>query len=301
MLIIYAGVQNGIERVSKVMMPILVVLSVIISIYSVTRPGAIAGVKYLLIPNPKNFSWMTVVTAMGQMFYSLSIAMGILITFGSYMKDDVSIESSTENVEVFDTAIALLAGFMIIPATFAYSGGDPKILKSGPSLMFIILPKVFDSMGFAMPAGIAFFVMVLFAALTSSIALGESVVSTFEDQFHLSRRKSAAIVTVLVLILGSLSALGYGPLSMVKILGMQLLDFFDFLSNSVMMPIAASATCLLCVYVIGLDKISGEITKNGAKFNRKKTFYFMIKYLCIAFLMVILISSVLNAFGLISM
>ena len=167
--------------------------------------------------------------------------------------------------------------------------------------MFIILPKVFDSMGFAMPAGIAFFVMVLFAALTSSIALGESVVSTFEDQFHLSRRKSSSLVTVLMLVLGSLSALGYGPLSMVKILGMQFLDLFDFLSNSVMMPIAASATCLFCIYVIGLDKISEEITKNGAKFKRKKTFNFMIKYLCIPFLMVILVSSVLNAFGLISM
>ena len=123
--IIYAGVRNGIERVSKFMMPILIVLSVIIAIYSVTRPGALEGVKYFLVPNVKNFSWMTVVAAMGQMFYSLSIAMGILITFGSYMKKDVSIEDSTRNVEVFDTAIAIMAGLMIIPAVFAFSGGDP--------------------------------------------------------------------------------------------------------------------------------------------------------------------------------
>ncbi len=131
--IIYAGVRNGIERVSRIMMPILVVLSVVITVYSVTRPGALSGVKYFLIPNPANFSWMTVVAAMGQMFYSLSIAMGILITFGSYMKKDVSIEESTKNVEIFDTAIAIMAGLMIIPAVFAFSGGDPDTLQAGPS------------------------------------------------------------------------------------------------------------------------------------------------------------------------
>lgn len=135
--IIYAGVRNGIERVSKFMMPILVVLSVIIAIYSVTRPGALAGVKYFLVPNISNFSWMTVVAAMGQMFYSLSIAMGILITFGSYMKKETSIEESTKNVEIFDTAIAIMAGLMIIPAVFAFSGGDPDTLQAGPALMFI--------------------------------------------------------------------------------------------------------------------------------------------------------------------
>lgn len=135
--IIYAGVRNGIERVSKFMMPILVVLSVIIAIYSVTRPGALAGVKYFLVPNISNFSWMTVVAAMGQMFYSLSIAMGILITFGSYMKKETSIEESTKNVEIFDTAIAIMAGLMIIPAVFAFSGGDPDTLQAGPALMFL--------------------------------------------------------------------------------------------------------------------------------------------------------------------
>ena len=123
--IIFAGVRNGVERVSRMMMPVLVVLSVIIAAYSVTRPGALEGVKYFLVPNPANFSWMTVVTAMGQMFYSLSIAMGILVTFGSYMKKDVSIEGSTKNVEIFDTLIAMMAGLMIIPAVFSFSGGDP--------------------------------------------------------------------------------------------------------------------------------------------------------------------------------
>ena len=299
--IIYAGVQNGIERVSKFMMPILVVLSVIIAVYSVTRPGAIEGVKYFLVPNVKNFSWMTVVTAMGQMFYSLSIAMGILVTFGSYMRKETEIEAATEQVEIFDTAIAIMAGLMIIPAVFAFSGGDAATLQAGPSLMFITIPKVFASMGFGTLTGVLFFVLVLFAALTSSIALTESAVSTFEDEFKWSRKKSTTIIGLIIVSLGSLSALGYGPLAEVTIIGMQFLDFFDFLTNTVMMPIAAIATCLLVSRVIGVEKIEAEVTADGAPFKRKKIFAFMIRFLCPVFAGIILISSIANAFGWISM
>lgn len=299
--IIFAGVRNGIERVSKIMMPILVVLSVIITIYSVTRPGALAGVKYFLVPNPENFSWMTVVAAMGQMFYSLSIAMGILVTFGSYMKKDVSIEDSTKNVEIFDTAIAIMAGLMIIPAVFAFSGGDPDTLQAGPSLMFITIPKVFDSMGLGTGVGILFFVLVLFAAMTSSIALTESAVSTFEDELGWRRKKATVIVGIIMIALGTLSSLGYGPLANVTLIGMQFLDFFDFLTNSVMMPLAALATCLLVSRVVGTQKIEDEVTDGGKPFRRKKIFQFMIKYLCPIFAIIILISSIANAFGWISM
>ncbi len=299
--IIYAGVQNGIERVSKFMMPILVVLSVIIAVYSVTRPGAIEGVKYFLVPNVKNFSWMTVVTAMGQMFYSLSIAMGILVTFGSYMRKETEIEAATEQVEIFDTAIAIMAGLMIIPAVFSFSGGDAATLQAGPSLMFITIPKVFASMGFGTLTGVMFFVLVLFAALTSSIALTESAVSTFEDEFKWSRKKSTTIIGLIIVSLGSLSALGYGPLAEVTIIGMQFLDFFDFLTNTVMMPIAAIATCLLVSRVIGVKKIEAEVTADGAPFKRKKIFAFMIRFLCPVFAGIILISSIANAFGWISM
>ena len=299
--IIFAGVENGIERVSKFMMPVLVVLSVIIAVYSVTRPGALEGVKYFLVPNLAHFSWMTVVTAMGQMFYSLSIAMGILITFGSYMKKDISIEGSTRNVEVFDTAIAIMAGLMIIPAVFAFSGGDPDALNAGPSLMFITIPKVFDSMGLGTPIGILFFLLVLFAALTSSIALTESAVSTFQDELGWGRKKSTAIAGVVMLVLGSLSSLGYGPLAGVKIIGMQLLDFFDFLTNSVMMPIAAIAVCLLVSRAVGVGRIEQEILLSEPRFRRKRIFNAMIRFLCPFFAAIILISSVANAFGWISM
>ena len=296
-VIIYMGVRNGIERVSKFMMPILVILSVIIAVYSVTRPGAMAGVKYFLVPNLENFSWMTVVSAMGQMFYSLSIAMGILVTFGSYMKKDTSIEDSTKNVEIFDTAIAIMAGLMIIPAVFAFSGGDPDTLQAGPSLMFITLPKVFAGMGFGTGTGILFFLLVLFAAVTSSIALTESAVSTFEDELHWSRKKATVFMTVIMIFLGTLSCLGYGPLADITVIGMQFLDFFDFLTNSVMMPIAAIATCLLVSKVIGVEKIENEVTEGGHLFKRKVIFQFMIKYLCPIFAAIILVSSVANAFG----
>lgn len=301
LIIVFAGVKNGIERVSKIMMPILVVLSCVITVYSVTRSGALEGVKYFLVPNFKNFSWMTVVTAMGQMFYSLSIAMGILITFGSYTEKEVSIENSTENVEVFDTAIAIMAGLMIIPAVFAFSNGNMDNLNAGPSLMFITIPKVFDSMGLGTLIGILFFVLVLFAALTSSIALTECAVSTFQDELKWSRHKSVCILGVIMLALGSLSSLGYGPLASIQIIGMQFLDFFDFLTNSVMMPISAICICLLVSKVIGVDKIAQEVKSHNNPFKREKIFNFMIKYVCPIFATIILLSSVANAFGIIKM
>lgn len=300
--VIFMGVKNGIERVSKIMMPILVVLAFIIAIYSMTRPGAGAGILYFLIPSVERFSWMTVVTAMGQMFYSLSIAMGILITFGSYMKRNVSIEGTTRQVEFFDTLIAMLAGLMIIPAVFAFYGASAgETLQAGPSLMFITMPKVFASMGFGKPIGITFFLLVLFAALTSSIALTEAAVSTMEDELGWSRRRSTVVIGGVMLLLGTLSALGYGPLANVTVIGMQFLDFFDFITNSVMMPIAALCTCLLVTRVIGLSAIAEEVQYGGAGFRRRKVFNVMIKWLCPVFVLIILVSSVANVFGIITM
>ena len=301
LVVIYMGVENGIERVSKFVMPILVVLAVVICIYSVTRPGALAGVKYLFIPNFKNFSIMTIVTAMGQMFYSLSIAMGILITFGSYVKREVSIEESTEQVEIFDTAIAILASLMIIPAVFAFSGGDQGTLNAGPSLMFITMPKIFASMGFGRVIGILFFALVLFAAVTSAIALTESAVSTFSDEFGWSRKFGVNIMAVIMIILGSLSSLGNGPLANIKIIGMQFLDFFDFITNSVMMPIAAFATCILVVKYMTIATLEAEVEQGDHPFRRKAIFRFMIRFLCPAFVVIILVSAILNVFGIISM
>ena len=298
LLIIVAGVEHGIEKVSKMMMPVLVILAIIVSIYSVTRPGAFEGVKYFLIPNFDNFSWMTIVAAMGQMFYSLSIAMGILYTYGSYMKKDVDIEQSTSQIEVFDTAIAFLAGLMIIPAVFSFFNGDPEKLKAGPSLMFITLPKVFASMGMGRIIGVVFFLLVLLAALTSAISLAESCVSTLEDQLGWKRNIASVVIGIIIVVLGSFSALGFGMLDFVQILGMSILDFFDFLTNSLMMPIAALSTCILIVYVVGVDKIVEEV-ETSSKFKRKGIYKFFIKYLAPICILVILVSSIASVFGLI--
>ncbi len=299
-LVIVAGVKQGVERVSKIMMPVLVILAIFVSLYSITRPGAMEGVKYLLIPNLDNFSWMTVVAAMGQMFYSLSIAMGILYTYGSYLKKEADIEKSTSQVEIFDTAIAVLAGLMIIPAVFAFSGGSPDTLQAGPSLMFITIPKVFANMEMGDGVGILFFLLVLFAALTSAISLTETSVSTFEDQFGWSRRKCSLLMAVIILVLGSASALGFSSLDFVTLLGMSILDFFDFLTNSIMMPLAALATCFLITRVVGLDAIAREVEQSSA-FRRKKLYFFFMKYLAPVCIGIILVSSIANAFGWISM
>ncbi|MBR3718493.1 MAG: sodium-dependent transporter [Firmicutes bacterium] len=295
LLVIVLGVENGVEKVSRVMMPVLVALAVIMAVYSMTRPGAAAGIRYLLVPDLKHFSWMTVVAALGQMFYSLSIAMGILITYGSYMKKDVNIESSMHQVIFFDSGIAILAGLMIIPAVFAFSGGDMAALQAGPSLMFVTMPKVFESMGLGHLVGTLFFVLVLFAALTSSISLAETSVSTLQDELGWTRTKGVAAMAVIVLVLGSLSSLGFGVLSSVTILGMDILDFFDFLTNSIMMPIAAFAVCLL-VSKMGIDKIAGEV-KLSSRFRYEGMYRVFVRSVAPVFVAVILLSSIASVLG----
>ncbi len=297
---ICAGVKHGVERVSKIMMPVLVVLAVVISAYSVTRPGALAGVKYLFVPNLENFSLMTVVAAMGQMFFSLSIAMGILYTYGSYIDKDIDLEKSTKQVEIFDTSIAVLAGLMIIPAVFAFSNGDASALQAGPSLMFITIPKVFASMGMGTLVGVLFFVLVLFAALTSAISLMEAGVSTFMDELGWGRGKCTVLMSVIIFVLGSASALGFNALDFITVFGMSILDFFDFLTNSVMMPIAALATCILILRAVGLKAIAEEIEISSA-FKRKRMYNFCMKYIAPVFLIIILLSSIANVFGWIKM
>lgn len=297
---ILGGVKNGIERSSKIMMPILVILAIMVVIYSVTRPGAIEGVKYFLIPNFEDFSIMTIVAAMGQMFYSLSIAMGILYTYGSYLEKDVDIEKSTKQVELFDTAIAILAGLMVIPAVFAFSTEAAESLQAGPSLMFITLPKVFASMGAGTIAGILFFLLVFFAALTSAISLLETSVSSLSQQFHISRNKAIVIMAFVMLAFGTTSCLGYGVWDFISIFGMAFLDFYDFLTNSIMMPIAALATCILIIKVVGFQRIIDEV-KISSPFKREKMYVFFMKYLASFFLIIILLSSVASVLGIISM
>lgn len=209
-VVVFLGVEKGIEKVSKVLMPALVLLSVVIAIYAITMPGALEGVRYYVLPDFSNFSIMTVVAAMGQLFYSMSLAMGIMITYGSYMKKDVDLEKSVSQIEVFDTGIAFIAGLMIVPSVFVFSGGDAAAINAGPGLMFVTLPKVFSSMPMGTVLGGAFFVLVLFAALTSSISLMETIVSIVQDKLHWGRRLSCLIVTLFALAVALPSSLGFG-------------------------------------------------------------------------------------------
>lgn len=299
--IVIFGVEKGVEKASRFMMPLLIVLIVGVCIFCITRPGAAEGVKYYLLPDFSKFSATTVLAAMGQLFYSMSLAMGIMITYGSYMKKDSHLEASVRQIELFDTAIAFLAGLLIVPSVFVFSGGDEAALGKGPSLMFITLPKVFNDMTLGGVIGAVFFLLVLFAALTSSISLMETNVSILRDKLGWSRKKSTLIITVYVLILGSIVSLGFGPLSFIKILGLGLLDFFDFLSNSVLMPIAAFFTCIFVGFVIKPSTIADEVKTTDGKFVGEKLFTVMIKWVAPIFLIAILVSSVLNGLGIIKL
>lgn len=298
-VIVALGVEKGIERVSKFLMPVLILITIGITIFVATIPGAGEGMKYYLLPDFSKFSIKTLCAAMGQLFYSLSIAMGIMVAYGSYVKDDINLNNSVTNIQIFDTLVAVLSGMMIVPAVYVFSG-EEGLQTGGAGLMFKTLPRVFDAMPMGNLIGAAFFILVFLAALTSSISLMEAVVSMFMDKFKMTRKKAAATVYVITVILGIPSALGYGIWSHITVLGMDFLSFFDYISNSVMMPILAIATCVLAGWFMDLKEIEDEITKNGESFKRRKVFRVMIKYIAPVFLVVILVFYTLAQFGVIS-
>jgi len=295
-LVVLFGVNKGVEKVSKIMMPILVVLSIAIALYVVFAiEGAGGGVLYYITPKLSHFSVKTVLAAMGQLFYSMSLAMGIMVTYGSYLRKEDNLESSVGQIEIFDTGIAFIAGLMVIPAVFAIQG-EEALGSSGPGLMFQILPQVFSKMPGGTVIGAAFFLMVLFAALTSSISLMETVVSIFTDKFGWNRKLTCIIVFIGSFLIGIPSSLGNGIWADFKIIGMDFLTFFDFISNSVIMPIVALLTCIFVGYVIKPQTLIDEIEVSG-KFKRKALFVGVIKYFGPICIVLILISSVLGAFG----
>lgn len=297
-VVVLCGVEKGVEKVSKILMPILVLLSIGIAIYTVTLPGAGEGVKYYFTPDFQKFSPMTVLAALGQLFYSMSLAMGIMITYGSYMRQDTNLEKSVRQIEWFDTGIAIIAGLMIVPAVFVFTGGDESTLQAGAGLMFQMLPKIFYSIPFGNIVGVVFFLLVLFAALTSSISLMETVVSILQDRFHQSRIRICLLVMTGCLLLALPSSFGYGIWDSVKIFGLSILDFFDFISNSVIMPIVALLTCIFVGFIIRPVSIADEVKRSG-RFRQEKSFTLIIKYIAPICILAILISSILNSLGII--
>lgn len=289
-IVVIFGVQKGIETVSKVMMPVLLALIIGISIYTLTLPGALDGLVYYVRPSLSEFSIKTVIAAMGQLFYSMSLAMGIMITYGSYMRKEDNIETSVRQIEVFDTIVAFLAGMIIVPAVFVFSGGDRDALNAGPGLMFVTLPNVFDSMAGGQIVGVVFFLLVVLAAMTSSISLMETVVSMIQDCLGWKRLPSCLLVVGVSFLLGMLSIFGYSIWSDFTIFKMQFLDFFDYISNNIMMPIVALMTCILIGYVAKTTYVEDEISKN-TMFRAKGMYRIMIRYICPLCMLLILFSS----------
>ena len=299
MVVVALGVQKGVELVSKIMMPVLVLLTIFIACYVTTIDNAWEGIKYYLLPDFSKFSFKTLCAAMGQLFYSMSIAMGIMVAYGSYVKDEVNLNKSVNHIEFFDTLIAMLSGFMIVPVVYVFEG-QAGLKASGPGLMFQTLPKVFDRMPLGSIIGLVFFVLVFLAAVTSSISLMEAIVSMFMDKFKLGRGKAVASIYIISLVLGVPSSIGFGLWKDIKPLGMDFLTFFDYISNSVLMPIVALFTCILIGWFVGTKVLEDEITKNGEPFGRRYIFRIMIKYIAPVFLIVILVFYSLAQFGIIS-
>ncbi|MBP5320335.1 MAG: sodium-dependent transporter [Kiritimatiellae bacterium] len=310
--VIVMGVKNGIEKSNLIMMPILFFMAIAISVYVICLPGSTEGLKYYLVPNldgfrtaEGNFSLAlmgkTILGAMGQMFYSLSLAMGIMITYGSYMRQEDSIEKAVRRIEIFDTLIAIIAGLMIIPVVylFAMKTGTPvkTAMNAGPGLMFKTLPKVFAQFGAAGSwIGAAFFSLVVFAALTSAISLMEACVASVCDLLHINRKSATFFTTALVAFLAVFSAIGYGPWSKVTLLKMPFLDFFDFITNSVLMPIVAALTCIFVGWVLKPKVIEDELTSGGHRFAARGLYTVMIRYIAPILIAGILVSQVCQAF-----
>ena len=305
--IVYNGVQDGIERVSRYMMPVLLVLVVVIAGYSLTlrhtdasgqmRTG-MEGFVYYLTPHLEGLTvsrfLQILLDAMSQLFFSLSVSMGIMITYGSYVKPDVNLNRAVNQIEFFDTGVALLAGAMIIPAVYVFSGVEG--MGAGPSLMFVSLPKVFNAMGAAgVVVGVLFFVAAIFATLTSCISVLESIVANCMEILHTSRKKTVLVLSGVYLAASAVIALGYSifyfEVQLPNGSTGQLLDIMDYVSNSVMMPLIALLSTILIGWVVGPDYVVEEMEKGGARFTRKKIYRVMIRYVAPVMMLVLFLQS----------
>lgn len=308
MLIVYKGVDTGIERFSKVLMPILLVLILAIAVFSLTLThtdesgNTRTGLQGFLVYVVPDFSGMTVkkflmilMDAMGQLFYSISVAMGIMVTYGSYVKKETNLGKSVNQIEIFDTVVAFLAGLMIVPAVFTFMGTEG--MNSGPSLMFVSLPKVFGAMGaVGVVVGAAFFLMVAFAALTSSVSIMEAIVSSMMDKFRTTRKKAILGVTAVAMVAGIIVCLGYNLFYFELMLPNsttpgQILDVLDYISNYILMPIVAISTCILIGWVVKPKTVIDEVTLGGCRFGRKSLYVVMVKVITPLMLFFLLLQS----------
>ena len=294
-VVVYAGVDKGIEKFSKLVMPGLILMVIGIAVFSltlshttadgITRTG-MQGLAVYLVPDFTGFTFSKflniLLDAMSQLFFSLSVSMGIMITYGSYVKKEVDLNKSITHIEIFDTGVALLAGAMIIPAVYVFMGTEG--MTSGPSLMFIALPKVFEAMGTTgVIIGVVFFVMVAFAALTSCVSIMETLVSGCMSTFKSSRKKTSIVIAVVYMLLAAVVCLGYNifyfELTLPNGATAQILDIMDYISNSFLMPLIALITSIFVGWVIKPQWIVEEMQLNGETFGRKNMYIVMVKYI----------------------
>lgn len=308
-VIVFCGVEKGIEKFSKILMPILIVMVIGISIYSltlkhtdengVTRTG-LQGLKVYFVPDFTDMTlkkfFVVIMDAMGQLFFSISVAMGIMVAYGSYAKKDTNLIQSVNRIELFDTLVAFMAGMMIVPAVFTFSGRE-GMSAGGPGLVFVSLPKVFTAMGGAGKIiGLMFFIVLSFAAVTSSVSIMEAIVSSLMDKFGLSRKKSSIIVSVYAIITAVIVCMGYNVLFFEITLPNgtvgQILDIFDYISNYIMMPLVAFLTSVLIGWVVKPKYVIDEVTQGKFKFSRKTLYIVMIKFVVPLLLLILLLQSI---------
>ncbi len=275
-VVITFGVDKGIERASKVMMPLLFIILMALCIRSVTLPGAVEGLKFLFNPELEKLTSSVVLSAMGQAFFSLSIGMGCLITYSSYFEKTSRIQNTAIQVAILDTFVAILAGIMIFPAVFSF-GIEPT---AGPELVFITLPNVFAQLPFGAVWSFIFFILLALAALTSTISLHEVVTAYVHEEFNVTRKEGARIISIGVIILGIFSSLSLGPLKECTIFGMSFFDFLDYFTAKLMMPLGGMMICIFVGRYIDRNVLKDELTNQGTiHFYLFNIYTFIIKYL----------------------
>ncbi|WP_373899106.1 sodium-dependent transporter [Haloimpatiens sp. FM7315] len=287
--IVLFGVKKGIEKCSKILMPILFVILVALMIRSVTLDGASKGLEFLFKPDFSKLTKEGVLEALGHSFYSLSLGMGIIMTYGSYVDKKENMMSLSLKVIIADTLIALMAGVVIFPAVFAY-GFKPG---QGPGLIFVTLPAVFKAMPYGGVFATLFFLLIAIAAITSTISLMEVVVACVSEQFNMNRKKAVALITVGLFLLSIPSNLSFGPWANVKIFGKNFFDFFDFITSNIFLPVGGILVCVFASFVFGVKNTITEITSDGIyKFKLKNLFVIGIKFVAPILIGIILLHSI---------
>ncbi len=275
-VIIVFGVEKGIERASKVMMPALFLILIALCIRSVTLPGVSEGLNFLFATDFDKITSSVVLSAMGQTFFSLSIGMGCLITYSSYFGKDTNLQTTALEVTVLNTLVALLAGIMVFPAVFSF-GIEPT---AGPELVFITLPNIFEQLPFGSAWSFVFFILLALAALTSTISLHEVATAYIHEEYHMSRRKAAWFVSIGVTIIGAICSLSFGVLKEYTIGGLIIFDALDFLTAKIMMPLGGMMICVFVGTRIEKKVLKEELTNKGTiSFYFFNAYAFFIKYL----------------------